>query len=137
PLVIHASMVSLTVSSTSFLPVHVSIYSFFWPTFLAALIIAVVSTIVNRLISTVAPTHYPLLPLRSCTGQPLFHRPGPDDALWFCPASLNPVSRTVRMSGRRNILTVQMKLLDCHGTAHFLFNLAQRSLGRVLNFRVF
>src|SRR5699024_12461271 len=106
-------------------------------TILAGLILSVVATIVNRLISAVAPTLIPLLPLRSITGQPLFRRPGPDDALWFCSASLTSLSRTVRMSGQRNLLTVQMKLLDCHGTAHFLFNLAQRNLGRVLNFRVF
>ena len=56
-LVINAAMLSLTVWATSFLPVHVTIDSFFWTTILAALIIAVVSTIVNRLISTVAPTH--------------------------------------------------------------------------------
>ena len=56
-LVINAAMLSLTVWATSFLPVHVAIDNFFWTTILAALIIAVVSTIVNRLISTVAPTH--------------------------------------------------------------------------------
>ncbi|WP_022869778.1 phage holin family protein [Yaniella halotolerans] len=56
-LIINAAMLSLTVWATSFLPVHVIIDSFFWTTILAALIIAVVSTIVNRLISTVAPTH--------------------------------------------------------------------------------
>lgn len=56
-LVINAAMLSLTVWATSFLPVHVAIDNFFWTTILAALIIAVVSTIVNRLISTVASTH--------------------------------------------------------------------------------
>ena len=56
-LVINAAMLSLTVWATSFLPVYVTIDNFFWTTILAALIIAVVSTIVNRLISTVAPTH--------------------------------------------------------------------------------
>ena len=56
-LVINAAMLSLTVWATSFLPVYVTIGNFFWTTILAALIIAVVSTLVNRLISTVAPTH--------------------------------------------------------------------------------
>ncbi|HIY85537.1 MAG TPA: phage holin family protein [Candidatus Yaniella excrementavium] len=56
-LVINAAMLSLTVWATSFLPVYVTIDNFFWTTILAALIIAVVSTLVNRLISTVAPTH--------------------------------------------------------------------------------
>lgn len=52
-LVINAAMLSLTVWLTSFLPVHVVIDSFFWTTILAALIIAVVSTVVNRLLSTI------------------------------------------------------------------------------------
>ena len=56
-LVINAAMLSLTVWATSFLPVYVTIDNFFWTTILAALIIAVVSTLVNRLISTVTPTH--------------------------------------------------------------------------------
>ena len=54
-LVINAAMLSLTVWVTSFLPVHVTIDSFFWTTILAALIIALVSTIGNRLIASVAP----------------------------------------------------------------------------------
>lgn len=54
-IVINAAMLELTVWATSFLPVHVTIDSFFWTTILAALIIAVVSTIVNRLIASVAP----------------------------------------------------------------------------------
>lgn len=54
-LVINAGMLWLTVWLTSFLPVHVVIDSFFWTTILAALIIAIVSTIVNRLISSVTP----------------------------------------------------------------------------------
>lgn len=56
-LVINAAMLSLTVWLTSFLPVYVEIDSFFWTTILAALIIAIVSTIVNRLLATVAPLH--------------------------------------------------------------------------------
>ncbi|NWN88670.1 MAG: phage holin family protein [Micrococcaceae bacterium] len=56
-LVINAAMLSLTVWVTSFLPVHVTIDSFFWTTILAALIIAVVSTIGNRLIASVAPVN--------------------------------------------------------------------------------
>lgn len=52
-LVINAAMLSMTVWLTSFLPVHVVIDSFFWTTILAALIIAVVSTVVNRLLSTI------------------------------------------------------------------------------------
>lgn len=52
-LVINAAMLSLTVWLTSFLPVHVVIDSFFWTTILAALIIAVVSTVVNRLLATI------------------------------------------------------------------------------------
>lgn len=52
-LVINAAMLSLTVWLTSFLPVHVVIDTFFWTTILAALIIAVVSTVVNRLLATV------------------------------------------------------------------------------------
>src|SRR5699024_9028631 len=55
--VINDATVSGTVGATSFLPVHVTIDSLFWTTILAALIIAVVATIVNRLLSTVAPTH--------------------------------------------------------------------------------
>lgn len=51
-LVINAAMLSLTVWITSFLPVHVVIDSFFWTTILAALIIAVISTVVNRLLGT-------------------------------------------------------------------------------------
>ncbi len=54
-LVINAAMLWLTVWITSFLPVHVWIDTFFWTTILAALIIAVVSTIVNRLIASVTP----------------------------------------------------------------------------------
>lgn len=52
-LIINAAMLWLTVWITSFLPVHVVIDSFFWTTILAALIIAVVSAIVNRLIGSV------------------------------------------------------------------------------------
>lgn len=52
-LIINAAMLWLTVWITSFLPVHVVIDSFFWTTVLAALIIAVVSAIVNRLIGSV------------------------------------------------------------------------------------
>ena len=52
-LIINAAMLSLTVWITSFLPIHVVIDSFFWTTILAALIIAVVSAIVNRLIGSV------------------------------------------------------------------------------------
>lgn len=52
-LVINAAMLALTVWITSFLPVHVVIDSFFWTTILAALIIAVISAIVNRLIGSV------------------------------------------------------------------------------------
>jgi len=54
-LVINAAMLWLTVWITSFLPVHVLIDTFFWTTILAALIIAIVSTIVNRLIASVTP----------------------------------------------------------------------------------
>ncbi len=53
-LVINAGMLWLTVWITSFLPVHVVIDSFFWTTILAALIIAVVSAVVNRLLGAVA-----------------------------------------------------------------------------------
>ena len=53
-LIINAAMLSLTVWITSFLPLHVVIDSFFWTTILAALIIAVVSAVVNRLIGAVA-----------------------------------------------------------------------------------
>ena len=52
-LVINAAMLALTVWITSFLPVHVVIDSFFWTAILAAIIIAVVSTIVNWLLSSV------------------------------------------------------------------------------------
>ena len=52
-LVINAGMLALTVWITSFLPVHVVIDSFFWTAILAAIIIAVVSTIVNWLLSSV------------------------------------------------------------------------------------
>lgn len=52
-LVINAAMLALTVWITSFLPIHVVIDSFFWTTILAALIIAVISAIVNRLIGSV------------------------------------------------------------------------------------
>lgn len=52
-LIINAAMLSLTVWITSFLPVHVVIDTFFWTTVLAALIIAVVSTIANWLVSSV------------------------------------------------------------------------------------
>ena len=52
-LVINAAMLWLTVWITSFLPVHLVIDSFFWTTILAALIIAVVSAVVNRLIGSV------------------------------------------------------------------------------------
>ncbi|HEY4535209.1 MAG TPA: phage holin family protein [Enteractinococcus sp.] len=52
-LIINAAMLWLTVWITSFLPVHVVIDSFFWTTVLAALIIAVVSAIVNRLVGSV------------------------------------------------------------------------------------
>src|SRR5699024_8805732 len=53
--VINAAMLWLTVWINSFLPVHVLIDTFFWTTILAALIIAIVSTIVNRLIASVTP----------------------------------------------------------------------------------
>lgn len=53
-IIINAAMLSLTVWITSFLPIHVIIDSFFWTTILAALIIAVISAIVNRLIGSVA-----------------------------------------------------------------------------------
>ena len=52
-LIINAAMLSLTVWITSFLPVHVVVDTFFWTTVLAALIIAVVSTIVNWLVASV------------------------------------------------------------------------------------
>src|SRR5699024_1124184 len=54
-LVINAAMLWLTVWITSFLPVHVLIDTFFWTTILAALILAIVCTIVNRLIASVKP----------------------------------------------------------------------------------
>lgn len=56
-IVINAAMLELTVWATSFLPVHVVIDNFFWTTILAALIIAIVSTIVNRLIASVTPVN--------------------------------------------------------------------------------
>ena len=52
-IIINAAMLSLTVWITSFLPIHVIIDSFFWTTILAALIISIVSAIVNRLIGAV------------------------------------------------------------------------------------
>lgn len=52
-LVINAAMLALTVWITSFLPVHVVIDSFFWTAILAALIIAIVSTIMNWLLASV------------------------------------------------------------------------------------
>jgi len=52
-LVINAAMLFLTVWLTSFLPVYVTIDSFFWTAILAALIISVVSTIMNWLVSSV------------------------------------------------------------------------------------
>lgn len=52
-LIINAAMLSLTVWITSFLPLHVTIDNFFWTTILAAIIISLVSTIVNRLLATV------------------------------------------------------------------------------------
>lgn len=52
-LVINAAMLTLTVWITSFLPVHIVIDTFFWTTILAAIIIAIVSTIVNRVLQTV------------------------------------------------------------------------------------
>lgn len=53
-LVINAAMLWLTVWLTSFLPVYLVIDSFFWTTVLAAIIIAVVSTVMNWLLGTVA-----------------------------------------------------------------------------------
>src|SRR5690625_1917051 len=52
-LVINAAMLFLTVWLTSFLPVYVTIDSFFWTAILAALLISVVSTIMNWLVSSV------------------------------------------------------------------------------------
>src|SRR5699024_12737065 len=52
-LIINAAMLSLTVWITSFLPLHVTIDNFFWTTILAAIIISLFSTIVNRLLATV------------------------------------------------------------------------------------
>src|SRR5699024_9445316 len=69
-LVINAAMLWLTVWITSFLPVHVLIDTFFWTTILAALIIAIVSTIVNRLIAS--DTTKPLK-TRNSTGKPLVY----------------------------------------------------------------
>src|SRR5699024_7673678 len=56
-LVINAAMLWLTVWITSFLPVHVLIDTFFWTTILAALIIAIASTIVTRRSASVTPRH--------------------------------------------------------------------------------
>src|SRR5699024_1385778 len=53
-LVINAAMLWLTVWLTSFLPVYLVIDIFFWTTVLAAIIIAVVSTVMNWLLGTVA-----------------------------------------------------------------------------------
>lgn len=53
-LIINAAMLWLTVWLTSFLPVYLVIDSFFWTTVLAAIIIAVVSTIMNWLLGAVA-----------------------------------------------------------------------------------
>jgi putative membrane protein len=52
-LIINAAMLFLTVWLTSFLPVYVTIDSFFWTAILAALIISVASTIMNWLVSSV------------------------------------------------------------------------------------
>lgn len=52
-LIINAAMLTLTAWLTSFLPFHVVIDSFFWTTILAAIIISIVSTIMNRLVATV------------------------------------------------------------------------------------
>ena len=52
-LIINAAMLALTVWLTSFLPMYVVIDSFFWTAILAALIISVVSTIMNWLVSSV------------------------------------------------------------------------------------
>jgi putative membrane protein len=52
-LVINAAMLFLTVWLTSFLPVYLTIDSFFWTAILAALIISVVSTIMSWLVSSV------------------------------------------------------------------------------------
>ncbi len=52
-LIINAAMLALTVWITSFLPMYVVIDSFFWTAILAALIISVVSTIMNWLVSSV------------------------------------------------------------------------------------
>src|SRR5699024_7918094 len=54
-LVINAAMLWITVWSTSILPVHVLIDTFFWTTILAALIIAIDSTIVTWLIASMTP----------------------------------------------------------------------------------
>ena len=52
-LVINAAMLFLTAWLTSFLPVYVTIDSFFWTAILAALIISIVSTIMSWLVSSV------------------------------------------------------------------------------------
>ncbi len=52
-LIINAAMLALTEWLTSFLPMYVAIDSFFWTAILGALIISVVSTIMNWLVSSV------------------------------------------------------------------------------------
>lgn len=53
-LVINAAMLWLTTWLTSFLPVYVTIDSFFWTAILAALIISIASTIMSWLVASVA-----------------------------------------------------------------------------------